>query len=250
MRRVLDAELERFPELRTGYHRYTARLEEERTAHRHAEWHCADVVIAASGYTRRSFADSGFDASKVQVIPYGAPPAAARDKALGGGSPPGAPLALLWAGTFSVRKGAHHLLEAWRSGGFGRNARLRVFGTVALPERVLRPVPEGVELDGPVPRPELMARYLECDALMFPTLCDGFGMVVTEAWSSRAAGGHDAKRRRGRPPEARRERDPGSPRRPGRHSRGDRVVPVPPTAAALDARVGPLHRRELAVGRL
>jgi len=184
VRRVLDAELERFPELRTGYHRYTARLEEERTAHRHAEWHCADVVIAASGYTRRSFADSGFDASKVQVIPYGAPPAAARDKALGGGSPPGAPLALLWAGTFSVRKGAHHLLEAWRSGGFGRNARLRVFGTVALPERVLRPVPDGVELNGPVPRPELMARYLECDALVFPTLCDGFGMVVTEAWSS------------------------------------------------------------------
>jgi len=183
VQRVLDAEFERFPELRTGYHRYTARLEEERTAHRHAEWHLADVVIAASNYTKRSFADSGLDAAKVRVIPYGAPPVAARDRALSGGSSAGAPLALLWAGTFSVRKGAHHLLEAWRAGGFGRGARLRVFGTAALPERVLRPLPEGVELRGPVARTELMAQYLECDALMFPTLCDGFGMVVTEAWS-------------------------------------------------------------------
>jgi glycosyltransferase involved in cell wall biosynthesis len=184
VQRVLDAELGRFPELRTGYHRYTARLEEERIAHRHAEWRCADVVIAASNYTRQSFADSGFDAAKVQVVPYGAPPVAARDRALAGGSAAEGPLALLWAGTFGVRKGAHHLLEAWRAGGYGRGARLRVFGTVALPERVLRPLPEGIELNGPVARPALMAKYLECDALMFPTLCDGFGMVVTEAWSS------------------------------------------------------------------
>jgi glycosyltransferase involved in cell wall biosynthesis len=181
---VLEAELERFPELRTRYHSYTAKLEERRIAHRHAEWHCADVVIAASNYTRESFAHSGFDVGKVQVVPYGAPVAMARDHALSGGSPPDAPLTFLWAGTFGVRKGAHYLLEAWRAGNFGRRARLRVFGAVALPDRVLLPLPEGVELNGSVPRADLLAECRKCDALMFPTLCDGFGMVVTEAWSS------------------------------------------------------------------
>jgi glycosyltransferase involved in cell wall biosynthesis len=28
-----------------------------------------------------------------------------------------------------------------------------------------------------------MSRYQGADALLFPTLCDGFGMVATEAWS-------------------------------------------------------------------
>jgi glycosyltransferase involved in cell wall biosynthesis len=184
VRLVLEAEVARFPELQTPYHRYTANLEEARIAHRHAEWRCADVVIAASNYTRESFARSGLDVGKVRVIPYGAPEPAEREQALGGGGAPDAPLALIWAGTFGVRKGAHYLLEAWRSGDFGRRARLRVFGTVALPDRVLLPLPEGVELHGPVPRAELMAQYRASDALLFPSLCDGFGMVVTEAWAS------------------------------------------------------------------
>jgi len=183
VRQVLETEVGRFPELRTPYHRYTARLEDERTAHRHAEWRCADVVIAASNYTKGSFVRSGFDVGKVQVIPYGAPPVAAGDEALRGGSAPDARPTFLWAGTFGVRKGAHYLLDAWRAGEFGRRARLRVFGAVELPDRVLRPLPEGVELHGSIPRNELMARYRESDALMFPTLCDGFGMVATEAWS-------------------------------------------------------------------
>jgi len=181
---VLEAELERFPELRTRYHRYTAKLEERRIAHRHAEWHCADVVIAASNYTKESFAHSGFDVGKVQVVPYGAPALTASDLALSGGSPTDAPLTLMWAGTFGLRKGAHHLLEAWKAGDFGRHARLKVFGTLALPDRVLRPLPYGIELNRAISHAKLMEKFRECDALVFPTLCDGFGMVVTEAWSA------------------------------------------------------------------
>jgi len=184
VRQILEAEADRFPELRTPYHRYTAKLEEQRIAHRHAEWRCADVVIAASDYTKQSFARSGFDSGKVRIVPYGAPEISERDHSLLGGSAPGGPLAFLWAGTFSIRKGAHYLIEAWRAGDFGRHARLRVFGAVAIPDRVLRPLPEGVELEGSIARSDLMQRYRECDVLMFPTLCDGFGMVVTEAWSS------------------------------------------------------------------
>jgi glycosyltransferase involved in cell wall biosynthesis len=183
VQQILEAEVERFPELLTDYHRYTSKLEDARIAHRRAEWHSADCVIAASGYTKRSYAAAGLDVGKVCVVPYGAPAVAPLDLALQSDVPPGGPLVLIWAGTFGIRKGAHYLLEAWRKGGFGRHARLRVFGAVNLPDRVLNPLPNGVELNGSVSRPDLMEHYRKSDALIFPTLCDGFGMVVTEAWS-------------------------------------------------------------------
>lgn len=184
VRRLLDVELDKFAELRTAYHRHTAAREERRLARRRAEWAAADLVIAASQFTRASYARAGLDAAKVAVVPYGAPPPAPRDVALAAGSAANAtPAIFLWAGIFSVRKGAHYLLDAWRSGGFGRHARLRVFGAIALPGRLLQPLPDGVELRGSIPRAELMDHYRAADALVFPTLCDGFGMVASEAWS-------------------------------------------------------------------
>ncbi len=179
---LLDRELERFPELRTAYRRHTATREPLRLARRRAEWQAADLVIAASRFTRHTYARAGLDATKVRVVPYGAPPPAPRDTTLVASSST-APLTLLWAGTFSIRKGAHYLLEAWRSASLGRHARLKIFGAIDLPDRLLQPLPEGVSVHGSIPRAALLDEYRRADALIFPTLCDGFGMVATEAWS-------------------------------------------------------------------
>lgn len=179
---LLNAEMDKFPELRTPYHRYTAAREEPRIARRRAEWNAADLIVVNSHFTKNSYAKAGLDCSKVRVATLGAPPPIERDAALAA-SPTNEPLTLLWAGTFSIRKGAHYLLEAWRAGNFGRHARLRIFGTIGLPERVMQPLPSGVEVRGSVPRAELLDNYRAADALMFPTLCDGFGLVATEAWS-------------------------------------------------------------------
>jgi glycosyltransferase involved in cell wall biosynthesis len=202
VQQIIDGETARFPVLETAYYHHTAKREESRIARRRAEWAAADLVIAASTFTRDSFAKAGLDVSKVRIVPYGAPPAISADIAGAGGSR-GDRLELLWAGTFSVRKGAHYLLDAWRRHHLGRHARLRVFGAVTLPDALLNPIPEGVEFGGSIPRDELMAHYQNSDALMFPTLCDGFGMVATEAWSrglpvltTRCAGAFDLLRER------------------------------------------------------
>jgi len=181
MQDVFDAEAEKVPELRTAYHRYTAVREEERIARRRLEWHHASVIVVASQFTRNSYARAGLDTSRVRVVPLGAPPPIAREGLPRPGG--GGPLTFLWAGGFNARKGAHYLLDAWRQAKPGRQARLLVFGAVHLPDRLLRPLPDGVELRGSVPRAELMEHYQQSDALIFPTLCDGFGMVATEAWS-------------------------------------------------------------------
>lgn len=183
VQQLLDAEIAKFPSLHTAYHAHTAAREESRIARRRAEWDAADVVIAASRFTRDSFARAGLDTSKVKIVPYGAPPPAPREAALAGGSAPSAPLVFLWSGTFSIRKGAHYLVEAWRRHDFGRHARLRVFGAQGLPPELLSDLPSGIEFGGSIPRDQLMAHYQSSDALIFPTLCDGFGMVATEAWS-------------------------------------------------------------------
>lgn len=180
---LLNNEMEMFPELRTAYQRYTAKRDERRSARRHAEWQCADLVIAASKFTSESYARAGLETSKVRIVPYGAPPVASREQALHSAGEANAHATFLWAGTFSIRKGAHYLLEAWRRGKFGRHARLKVFGAINLPSSVLQPLPPGIEFGGSVSRAELMEHYRQADALIFPTLCDGFGMVVTEAWS-------------------------------------------------------------------
>ena len=179
---LLEEEMRKFPELRTAYHRHTNAREERRTARRRAEWHAADLILVNSRFTRDSYARAGLDCARVRVANLGAPPPVTRDEALLPRDH-SAPLSLLWAGTFGLRKGAHYLMEAWRSGNFGRHARLRIFGTIALPDRIMRPLPDGIEIGGAIPREQLLDEYRRADALILPTLCDGFGLVITEAWA-------------------------------------------------------------------
>ncbi|MEO6053962.1 MAG: glycosyltransferase family 4 protein, partial [Chthoniobacterales bacterium] len=177
---IQSREMDAFPDLRNVYQKHTEDREASRTERRHAEWNTADLVIVNSEFTRKSYANSGLPPKNITVIPYGAPPVQVTSLP----SPTtNAPLRLLWAGTFSIRKGAHYLLNAWRESNFGRHATLKIHGAITLPDRLLNPLPEGVEIAGSIPRDQLLQAYQQADALIFPTLCDGFGMVVTEAFS-------------------------------------------------------------------
>jgi glycosyltransferase involved in cell wall biosynthesis len=122
---------------------------------------------------------AGVAPEKILVVHYGAPEVATN---IGSRENDG-PLKVLWAGTFSIRKGAHYLLEAWRSLKLDGRAELLVFGAVALPNRFLADLPKSITIRPTIPRSELYAHYSCADVLAFPTLADGFGMVVTEAFA-------------------------------------------------------------------
>jgi len=178
---LLWEECSKFPELMTPARRRFRELQAQRTARRHEEFRLANAVVANSSLTAHSWASAGLDGSKIQVVTYGAPdPVTA---GADGGSRGGGPLRLIWAGTFSTRKGAHYLLEAWRKWNPGAQAQLDVYGVPRLPGALLAAVPEGIRLHGSVPRDHLLDEFLAADLLVFPTLCDGFGLVVTEALS-------------------------------------------------------------------
>jgi len=198
---LLRQEGERFPELRTPARRRFEELQAERTARRHEEFRLADVVCANSQFTKSTWADAGMNAGKIITLPLGAPEPDPTGS--DGGTQGTGPLRLVWAGTFSVRKGAHYLYEAWRKWAAGNDATLDVFGSVNLPASLKVESGSGLTFHGPVPRDRVLAAFKAADALVFPTLCDGFGLVVNEALSrglpvvtTRRAGASDLIRSR------------------------------------------------------
>ena len=181
--RVRDEEIAAHPELDSAYERHTRHRAARRTARRRDEWQAADLIFTNSEFSKSTYAAAGLDVSRVRVIAPGAPPVRA---ATGEGDPPrgGGPTRFLFVGAVTLHKGAHHLLTAWRRlRAPAGTATLEIVGEVTLPGRVLRDCPASVQFTGRLGPDEVFQRYRQADVLVFPTLCDGFGMVVTEAFS-------------------------------------------------------------------
>lgn len=178
---LIRREIEQYPELDDGKRTYFLARQPRRTQRAMCEWELANVVIANSNFTRDSYAIAGFDVSKVRVIPLGAPPVCANG--IEGGSFEHEPIRILWAGNFSVLKGAHYLLSAWSKLAPGTKAVLEIFGANGLPRKLTDDLPASVKLSATIPHAALFDQYRAADVLVFPTLCDGFGLVVTEAFA-------------------------------------------------------------------
>lgn len=179
--RLMEEEVEKHPAFLTEGRRQFRMLRVERTARRHDEFRLADQVCANSSFTRDTWVSAGLDGSKVSVLPLGSP--APDLVGATGGSGGSGPLRLVWAGKFTMMKGAHYLMEAWRAWPGSRHVRLDVFGSIKMPESLDCSRTQGVFFHGQVLRDRVLAAFREADALVFPTLCDGFGMVVNEALS-------------------------------------------------------------------
>jgi glycosyltransferase involved in cell wall biosynthesis len=178
--KILRVEEEKFPVLRTAYRRRTEKLAARRYAHKDQEINEADLVIANSQFTANTLLAQGFPASKVRVIPLGAPPVDPSWRDV----PREGLVRFLFAGTASVHKGAHYLLDCWRRLGRPQGGELWLAGGWSLPADYARDLPEGVTRLGRLSWPELRQRYRMADILVLPSLGDGFGMVVTEALAS------------------------------------------------------------------
>jgi glycosyltransferase involved in cell wall biosynthesis len=90
---------------------------------------------------------------------------------------------VLAVGTHDLRKGTPYLLEAWRRAAIPE-AELHLVGPLRLSQSFLEPY-RGLFRHWPhVPKADLSARYSAADLVAFPTLGDGFGLVIQEAMSS------------------------------------------------------------------
>ncbi len=142
-----------------------------------AEYVEADAISVPSAFVERTFREQGFAADKLIRVPLGAD--------LGRFHPhprENTRFRVVFAGSFSVRKGVKYLLEAWQRLALP-DAELWFVGSVDSTLReLLRPedVP-GVKLLGHVPEDQLAQRLSQCDVLCLPSIEDGFGMVMAQA---------------------------------------------------------------------
>lgn len=177
---LLQRERAAFPELARPEDAYFKRLFAQRYDRRCEEIQLADLIVANSSLTAKSHIQAGANPRKVVTVPLAAPPVP--DRLVDRDHDATKPLTIIWAGTFQLRKGAHYFLQAWKALDAGPRAVVRVYGSIELPERLLTGAPD-IEFVGSVPQGLLLQAFEQADVLVFPTLSDGFGMVVTEALS-------------------------------------------------------------------
>jgi len=175
---LMKNEIKEYPELDSDYFKYTSALLKERTEKRRKEFKLADLIIVNSSFTKKSFDNCGIDTNKIRIVPLGCPEIKRNNLSYERSNS----LKLLWAGTFSIRKGAHYLLRSMKELK-DWNIKLDIYGKLDLPAGLLINN-NNINIKGSVPRDDLMKIMGDYDFLIFPTLCDGFGMVITEALSN------------------------------------------------------------------
>ena len=175
--RILDAEYEKYPEL-AGFQKQLSQSKTElRNQRREQELRLADIVVCNSNVTRDSLINAGVESSRIIKVPLGMPaiPADSKRDAWGG------KMICLYAGSISLKKGVHYLLKAWETFGNRKDMELQLFGHMELPEATFKNLSDNVVINKPVSSLELREHYRSSSILLFPTLFDGFGMVVSEA---------------------------------------------------------------------
>lgn len=140
------------------------------------ETRMADVVLAASEYVKSGLMELGVPESKIAVVPYGL------DTEFYEQSPTPIPGRILYVGTIDPHKGIAYLAEATRILREQKfDCEIRAVGPIELPEVRTHPAFEGPNYVGQVPREEVKQEFARADVFVFPTLTDGFGIVLLEA---------------------------------------------------------------------
>lgn len=145
-----------------------------------AECERADRIVVPSRYTRDSFVRLGFPAGKLVTVPLGVDvDEIVPDPGLRAAR---RPFRVLMVGTDGLRKAAYDLLRAWQLLGL-KNAELLIrCGVVGAAGRLLDQ--PGVRHLPPIGRAALVRLYQQASVFCFPSVDDGFGMVVLEAMAA------------------------------------------------------------------
>jgi glycosyltransferase involved in cell wall biosynthesis len=138
----------------------------------------ATKVSVASAFTRQSLEGTDVRAPVV-VVPYGFPAESFTRRT----ARPSGRFTVLAVGTHDLRKGTPYLLEAWKRAAIP-DGELHLVGPMRLSKSFLDGYAGLFHHRPHAPKAELGDIYAAADVLAFPTLGDGFGLVIQEAMSS------------------------------------------------------------------
>ncbi|WP_373529672.1 glycosyltransferase family 4 protein [Nostoc sp.] len=166
-------EAERFPELAPALQAVQEPV--WKIERKEQELQLADHIFVASSITQKSLLNVGVELEKISVIPYGAPidyfhPQPKTDKLF----------RALFVGCVAPRKGVHYLLQAWKELQLA-DAELLLVGSNSFPEGWLERYKDIFHYVPSVPHASLNQYYSAGNVLVFPSLVEGFGLVLLEA---------------------------------------------------------------------
>ena len=172
-RDIQAEEAERFPDLAS-----TLQILREpawKLARKEREVELADRIFVASSMTKQSLLDIGVDSNKISVIPYGAPIDYFQPQ-----PKPDSTFRALFVGRIVLGKGIHYLLPAWQELQLP-GAELLLVGVNELPAGYLQQDWYNVRHIDSVSHYSLGDYYTSADVFVFPSLVEGFGLVLLEA---------------------------------------------------------------------
>lgn len=147
------------------------------------EYRLAFRLLCPSEFTRQTFIDKGFPATKLAKHTYGfdqerfSPDLSRRD--------PNAGLQIIFVGVCAVRKGLHFALEAWLHSSASRNGTFLIAGEFLPAYRAkLAPLLAHPSVKVLGPRKDIPTLMRRSDLLILPSIEEGFGLVIAEAMGS------------------------------------------------------------------
>jgi glycosyltransferase involved in cell wall biosynthesis len=165
-------------EIGTGAH---ALFSERQIEQMENEYFVADQINVLSTFSKKTLVDQGIDSAKIRVAPFGVDTCKFKPSS----SRKSKPLRILYVGRLELLKGVQYLLEAFTKIP-RKDVTLDLVGPV-LPEfrNVLAKFRDDrINVRGAVEHSQLPDIYANSDVFVFPSVNDGFGLVVLEAMAS------------------------------------------------------------------
>jgi glycosyltransferase involved in cell wall biosynthesis len=172
-RKIMLQEAERYPELASSID--SAKEPDWKLARKQREIELADHIFVASSFTEKSLQNTGIKSDKITVIPYGAPtdyfqPQAKLDNIF----------RAIYIGRVSPRKGVHYLIQAWQELNL-KEAELMLVGGNLFSKNWFTKYQDIFKYIPSVPHLLLNQYYSQGSVFVFPSLVEGFGLVILEA---------------------------------------------------------------------
>ncbi|WP_263359459.1 glycosyltransferase family 4 protein [Acidicapsa ligni] len=138
----------------------------------------ADTIVVASSYTRSTLKLYPREIKKIVVIPYGTPRPIAASREV---TSKEKPLRVLYVGSLAQRKGISYLFEAIDK--LGSAVTLTVVGRKVGSSEALDKACNTHRWIPSLPHSEILSEMRQHDVFVFPSLFEGFGLVIGEALS-------------------------------------------------------------------
>lgn len=184
-RAARDIQLEEAEKLPQWAHTMPALIDSaDKFARKDEELKLADCILVASSFTAKTLQRTPFELPQPVVIPYGCPEhhAANQNFDFDHGHNAKDKLRVLFVGGLSQRKGLSYLFEAVDH--LGSRCQLTLIGR--KPAGGCRPLDEALKRHQwieSLPHEQILEQMRQHDIFVFPSLFEGFGLVITEALS-------------------------------------------------------------------